>query len=254
MRIIACALLFLCTLQMHAQMRHFYYRIDTGTGNGYMYNLVGSAGDIANTLTNLMLFDDAYVHTFYSGNIDGEKIKTKCFRPWRIKARNLFNDLYVGAKLGYQTDYQGFVNWGLFASAHYRLNQVRALFPDEEDYSYERFKYIKPGAGLMITLGGVRSANKVQIEAALRYDYPVGYKGIYEGKAGDILKTGISSHFSLKWGGYSSSGPIGGQSIGLFADITHHNLYKGMVNSKFRAFDIGISWSYVPAIRQTFCK
>lgn len=223
--------------------RNFYHRIDVGSSN--IYSFVGSnlITGYANYLTHDILFDNSFTYSFYNGTYNGKDIKTKSYSMTGLTARELFGDCFAGIKLGYQSDYMSSVNWGLYASCHYKLNQFEAKWPDAQDYSGERAQYLKPGAGLFFTFGSVESQTKVQLEAALRYDMPMGYKGIL-GTKKDELKSGLSSHFAIKFAGYSWI------SAGLYMDICHYDLYKDFKDagkdSKFKMYNVGVTFTITP--------
>jgi len=221
--------------------RHFYHRLDVGSSNIYTFVVSNIVTGYANYLTHDILFDNSYVYTLYSGDIDGIEIKTKGFGPMGVTARELFNDSFGGVKLGYQSDFISAFNWGLYASVHYKVNQVKTLFPEMEDYGNERFQYLKPGVGVLFTFGDMESKVKVQIEAAARYDIPMGYKGMAGTKVNGVLNKGISSHFSVKVAGYSWL------SAGLFADFNHYDLYRNMTEgSHFKPYSFGVTFTITP--------
>lgn len=227
-------------LNTYAQ-RHFYHRLDVGSSNIYTFVVSNIVTGYVNYLTHDILFDNSYIYTLYSGDIDGIKIKTKGFNPMGVTARELFNDTFGGVKLGYQSDFISVFNWGLYASVHYKVNQVKSLFPEMEDYRNERFQYLKPGVGVLFTFGDMESKIKVQVEAAARYDMPMGYKGVAGTKANEVLNKGISSHFSIKVAGYSWL------SAGLFADFNHYDLYENMAGgSHFKSCSFGVTFTITP--------
>lgn len=187
------------------------------------------------------MFDNSYVYTIYGGEVNGESVKTKAFNPMGITVSELFNDAFSGVKLGYQSDLMGTFNWGIYASGHYRINQFKAKFADIENYTKERFSYLKPGIGLLLTFGGIESKAKVQFEAAARYDFPIGYKGVFGTSATDMLGKGVSSHYTIKVAGYSWF------SAGVFADLCHYKLYNKMRNnSTFRPYSFGVTFTITP--------
>ena len=231
----------ICDFSTLSAQRNFYHRLDVGSSNIYTFVLSNLVTGYANYLSHDMLFDNSYIYTIYRGKMGGEKIETKAYSPMGLTAKEVFNDVYGGVKLGYQSDLMGKVNWGIYASGHYRVNQVKVLFPGDDVYKAERFQYFKPGMGILLTFGGIDQKVKVQLEAAARYDLPVGYSGAMEGKASDILKSGISSHFAVKIAGFSWL------SAGLFADFTHHDIYKNMTgDSHFKPYSFGVTFTITP--------
>lgn len=240
LKLLVCACAVYSVIDANAQ-RNFYHRLDVGSANVYTFVLSNLLTGYANYLSGDMLFDNSYVYTLYDGSMDGGKIRTKGFNPMGITATELFNDAFAGVKLGYQSDRLGFLNWGVFASGHYRINQVQAMLPVMEDFGKERFQYVKTGGGLLLTLGSMENRIKVQLEAAARYDMPVGYSGICGTAVRDALNSGISTHFSVKVAGYSWF------SAGVFGDFCHYDLYKDVVGDiDFRPYSLGVVFTITP--------
>lgn len=230
----------LCSCTLAQAQRHFYHRVDVGSSNIYTFVVSNLITGYTNYLTHDILFDDSYSYSLYNGRLNGEKIKTKGYNPMGITARELFNDAFAGVKLGYQSDYMGPVNWGIYTSAHYKINQFKVLFPFEDGYNSERAQYLKTGGGLFLTFGSIESITKVQVEAALRYDMPLSYAGIYGNDSG-VLNRGVSSHFAVKVGGFSWL------SAGVYADFNHYDLYKNMgSNSTFKQYNVGVTFTITP--------
>ena len=220
--------------------RNFYHRFDVGSSNIYTFAGSNLITGYANYLSSSILFDNSYTYSFYNGNYNGGDIKTKKYEMTGLTARDLLDDCFAGVKLGYQSDNMGSLNWGLYASAHYKINQFRMQLPTSSDYSGECAQYVKPGVGMFLTFGSVESKTKVQIEGAVRYDMPISYKG-YFGKKADELNTGLSSHIAVKLAGYTWI------SAGIFADINHYDLYKNMGNgSKFKVYNVGLTFTITP--------
>ncbi len=208
-----------------------------GSSNIYTFALSTIVTGFANYGVHNMLFDNSYVYTVYSGDIGGESVKTKGANPMGINARDLFNDVLGGVKLGYQSDLVGVCNYGIYASAHYRINQMKTKLPGMEDYSYERFQYMKPGMGVFLTFGTVERKVKAQIEAAVRYDLAINYKGVDGTESKDAINNGLSTHFALKAIGYTWF------SGGVFADFCHYHLFD---DSSFKPYSFGVTFTITP--------
>ena len=231
----------LCFATTVSAQRHFYHRIDVGSSNIYTFVASNLITGYANYFTHDILFDNSYIYTIYGGAVDGKSVKTKAFSPMGITASELFNDAFAGIKLGYKSDLIGAFNWGIYGPGHFRFNQFKAKFVMMEDYAKERFNYFKPGIGLLLTFGGIESKVKVELEAAVRYDFPVSYKGLWGTNAKDILGKGLSSHYSIKVGGYSWF------SAGIFADLCHYELYSNTKNnSSFKPYSFGVTFTITP--------
>lgn len=220
--------------------RNFYHRFDVGSSNIYTFAGSNLITGYANYLSSSLLFDNSYSYSLYDGSYNDADIKTKKYEIIGLTAKDLFDDCFAGVKLGYQSDNMGSLNWGVYASAHYKINQFKMQLPGAAKYSGECAQYFKPGVGLFLTFGSVESKTKVQIEGAVRYDIPISYKGYFGNKANE-LNTGLSSHFAIKLAGYTWI------SAGVFADINHYVLYKNMRgDSKFKIYNFGLSFTITP--------
>lgn len=240
LKLTICLATLCCIMQANAQ-RHFYHKIDIGSSNIYTFVVSNLITGYANYFCHNTIFDNSYVYTLYSGELNGEKIKTKGLNPIGITAEEIFNDAFGGLMLGYQSDRIGTFNWGLYASAHYRIQQMEALFPDTKNYSHERFQYVKPGVGFFLRFGSIENPIKVQLEALTKYDFPIGYNGIFGTKAEEVLNKGVSSHFAVKVGGHTWF------NVGIFADFAFYDLYKGMNNaSHFKPYSFGVTFIITP--------
>ncbi|MDO4158908.1 MAG: hypothetical protein Q4D41_00450 [Prevotellaceae bacterium] len=231
----------LCLATTVNAQRHFYHRIDVGSSNIYTFVISNLITGYANYLTHDILFDNSYVYTIYGGKVDGESVNTQGLNPMGITASELFNDTFIGIKLGYKSNLMGAFNWGVYASGHYRVNQFKEKLATAEDYTKERFNYFKPGVGILLTFGGIESKVKVELEAAARYDIPVGYKGLWGSNSTNVLGEGISSHYSIKVGGYSWF------SGGIFVDLCHYKPYNNTQNiSSFKPYSFGVTFTITP--------
>lgn len=229
-------------IQTSAQ-RNFYHRIEVGSNNIYTFVLSNLVTGYANYFAHDMLFDNSFDYAITNASYLGRDIETKSYNPINMEPKDLFNDVYCGIKLGYQSDNMGAFNWALYASAHYKLNQFRVKWPMANDFLNEKTQYFKPGVGLVFTFGSIEQKTKVQIEGAIRYDMPIGYNGYWNNDT-KMLNKGLSSHYAVKLVGYSWL------SAGIYADFSHYNLYKQLDNlgnnSKFNIYNIGLTFSITP--------
>ena len=222
----------LISINVSAQ-RNFYHRLDIGTSNIYPFVLSNILTGYANYYAHDILFDNSYVYTLYTGDL-----KTKGLNPIGATARDLFNDSFAGVKLGYHSESLSNFNWGIYGSAHYRINQIKARPKYSEVSQIERFQYIKPGVGVLLTFGGIESDIIAQLEVAARYDIPINYKGMYGSETNNI-NSGLSTHYSLKFAGNK---PF---CIGVFADLSHYNIYKDH-NAKLKPVSFGAIFTITP--------
>lgn len=234
-KIILMVALTLSCFKMSAQ--HFYHRMDVSTSNIYTFVAANLATAGLNALTDDMLFDNAYSYTYY--NLSSNTLKTKMRDITGLTARDLFSDVMVGAKLGYQSFSPGSFNWGVYGSAHYKTNQFGTKVSDA--VSNHCIQKAMLGGGVMFTLGNIESNTRVIIEAGLRYDVPLSYKGAFGTETKDVLNSGLSSHYAIRFGGTSWL-----QGIGVYADIPHYNALKDAVGCKLKMYHFGIVYTISP--------
>lgn len=222
--------------------QNFFHRVDIETGNLYTFvasNLL-TAG--INKLTDDRLLDTGFSYTWGNLADTPQSDKYRNYNLAGITARDLFSDVTTGLKLGYQTFSPGAVNFGIFGSAHYRLNQFKYEISDEQ--FHHRVQRVAFGGGVFFTFGSIEQSQRVIVEAALRYNIPIGYNGCWGEKAKDIINEGMTSHYSIRMGGFGKL-----QGLGIFVDIPHYNLLKN--NSSFnlpklRLYTIGITYTIMP--------
>ena len=162
-----------------------------------------------------------------------------------MTARELFSDFTAGGKIGYQSFNPGSFNWGVFGSAHYRINQFKTSINDQSDFIHNDIQRLLLGGGLLFNFGDIESSTRFVIEAGVRYEMPLSYNRLNNGKVSDVLNSGLSSHFALRING---SGVL--QGLGVYADIPHYKLFKdtgslsNMPNLKMYTF--GIIYTITP--------
>lgn len=234
-KIVLIAALALLSMRMSAQ--HFYHRLDVSTNNIYTFVAANLATAGLNALTDDMLFDNAYTYTYYDLSPNSIKIKSRDIAG--LTARDIFSDIMVGAKLGYQSFNPGNFNWGVYGSAHYKINQFGTEVSDV--VTNHNIQKAMVGGGLMFTLGNIESNTRVIIEAGLRYDIPLSYKGSFGTETKDVLNGGLSSHYAIRFGGTSWL-----QGIGVYADIPHYNALKDAVGCKLKMYHFGIVYTISP--------
>lgn len=235
-------ILFIVVQQADAQ--HFYHRIDIGTNNIYTFvasNLI-TAG--LNAATNDMLFDTSYNYSYLDLSAN-ESVKTKNYDMLGLTARDIFSDVRIGTKLGYQSFNFGAFNWGIYGSVHYKLNQFKTQVEGIDVFTKHNIQKLMLGGGLMMILGSMENNTRVIIEAGLRYDTPLSYKGGCGGETNDMANSGLSSNVSIRFGG---TGWL--QGLGLYADIPHYNMFKSgglyFSNPHLKMYSFGIIYTISP--------
>lgn len=227
--------------------QHFYHRLDVGTSNVYIDALAGAVTGAVNGMTNDMLFDCAYTYTFMptSGN-DALYDDVKRYKSYGFKAHDLFNDVTTGARLGYKTARFGTFNWGIFGTAHYRLNRFKTVSSTVDDALLRHnVQRLQLGGGLLFEFGKTDKPTKVTLEAELRYDMPIKYKGLEGLDASDAINSGLSSRYAIR---VNSRKFV--KNIGVYAEIPHYNLFDksntGALLPKMRTYTIGIIATVTP--------
>lgn len=218
-KILTLVLAIACIIQVQAQ--HVYYRLDIATNNIYTFAVANLATAGLNRLANDMVFDNAYTYTYLQKTGNSEGLTNKGYNVVGLTARDLFSDVTAGGKLGWQSFNPGSFNWGVFASAHYRLNQYKTTIANVEDIVHNNVQRALFGGGVLFNIGDVESSTKVIVEASVRYEIPIHYKGASSLKTSDMLDSGLSSHYAIRING---NGFL--QGIGIYADIPHYKLFK----------------------------
>ncbi len=228
------------SLPLHADMRNFYHKVDITSGNVYTFVLSNLFTAYGNYLCSDVMFDDSFQYTVMNGQtLYGKKISVKPQNLLGFKARDLFNDFSPGLKLGYKSDSFGSVNWGIFASAHYSINQFRVNLSGTDEYSDERYTYFKPGAGIYLMFGSIEQKLRVQLEIGAKYNFPLTYHGTIT-DISNPLNAGITSYYSLKFGGaYDFSG-------GIFVSVNHFDIFKHTVVDSFKSWSLGATFIITP--------
>ncbi len=135
----------------------FFHRIDINTGNLYTFaasNLI-TAG--INKVTNDRFCDNSFNYTIYSYDTPDSKVKD--YNRIGENIQELFADTSVGTRLGYQSFNLGFFNWGLYGSAHYRINQFKIITSNETIRN--NMQRLQLGGGIMISFGNMENENKL---------------------------------------------------------------------------------------------
>lgn len=211
---------------------------DIAFGNPYTTAVASTLTGLANYhLFNDAFFENSFIYGLYDTNVDNMKVKT--LNPMGVTARELFNNVQAGIKLGYQTYNPEFVNYGIYASAHYKLDQFQMGYSDDNMTKY-RAQRILLGATALLSLGSMEQPSRVIIEAGCRYSIGLDYN-TPEGRNKDMLNDGLVSHFAIK---LASRGMM--QNIGVFADINHFNMWKNSGDRKLNNYTFGLTWTITP--------
>ena len=232
-----------CSLNAKSNLRiknhNLIFNAEIESGSLYAFAASSVITGLANYhLLNDAFFENSFAYNLYTTNVDDLKVRT--MNPMGLMASNLFNNLQVGLKLGYQTYSPEFFNCGIYASAHYKLNQFEVGYNDD-DMNRHRAQRALLGATALLSLGSMEQPSRVIIEASVRYSLAVAYKSPL-GNAVDQLNNGIVSHFAIK---VASRGML--QNLGLYVDINHFNLWKDYIpGQKLNNYTFGFTWTITP--------
>lgn len=226
-----------------AKDHNLYFHVEMTSGN--IYPVVSSmVTGLFNYWLDRPVFETGYNYSFLSAKYEGSKLDVKNNSFNGITARELFNDIYVGVNVGYQTYKPQTFNFGFYASAGYKIDQFRIRGWEEADYGRHNIHRAQVGLTAFTTIGSLDNPLKVTVEAGCRYNIPVLYNSPYDDKA-KSLESGLTSHFAVKFAG---EGVL--QDFGVFANFNHYNLLDkekclGPVN-ELRRWTVGLSFSLTP--------
>lgn len=239
-------LLVLCVAQsVNAQRdiriknHNLIFNADLGFGNPYTFALSSVATGLANYyLFNDAFFENSFLYSLYS--VDPARVKARTMDPMGLTAKDLFNNVQAGLKLGYQTYSAEYFNCGFYGSVHYKLDQFK-VGENDGDMAAHRAGRMLFGATALLSFGRMDQSSRVIVEAGARYSYGVSYKSPL-GDSKEYLNNGFMSHFALKLASLSLL-----QDVGVFLDINHFNLWKDYKpNHKLKDVTFGISWKITP--------
>lgn len=218
---------------------HFIFNGDIASGNPYTMAASSIVTGLANYyLLNDAFFENSFAYSLYTTNDDNLKVKT--MNPTGLTAKELFNNIQVGLKLGYQTYSPEFINAGIYASAHYKLEQFKVGNNDDNMKKHKAQRALLGITGL-VSLGSMGQASRVILEAGVRYSMSLAYQSPF-GTKKDQLNNGITSHYAIK---LASRGMW--QNIGVYADIDHFNMWKNYESGKkLKSCTFGITWTITP--------
>ncbi|MDO4932902.1 MAG: hypothetical protein Q4E63_09735, partial [Prevotellaceae bacterium] len=242
-KILCLVALFL--MPFHGNAQHLYYRMDVATNNVYSFAVANLATAGINALTDEMLFDNAYTYTYIRNNDKSSDTSIKNPNILGLTARDIFGDITVGGKLGYQSFFPGSFNWGLYGSAHYRINQYKVEDKNNSVNCRNNVHRLILGGGILLNFGSIESSTRFVFEASFRYELPVHYNGISGLKQSEMLNEGFSSHYALRING---NGIL--QGLGVYADVPHYNMFKksGMQygTPDVKMYSFGIMYTITP--------
>lgn len=242
--LLSILILLSCGASSYAQSRvgiknhNLIFNCDLGFGNPYTTAVSSVVTGLANYyILNDAFFENSYIYGIYPTSIDKLTVKTQ--NPMGLNARELFNNVQAGLKLGYQSYSPGFFNAGIYATGHYKIDQFKLGYSNDNMFNH-RAQRVLVGATALLSLGSMEQANRVIIEAGCRYS--IGLKYASSNPNDEVsLNNGLVSHFGIK---VASRGML--QNLGIFADINHFNLWKNVTGGKLNNYTFGLTWTITP--------
>ena len=245
-----------CVNAAQAQ-RHFYNRVELGGGNVWTFAGLELASVVVNQLTHRPITEATMrfaVPVSEYGNLNGYQ----GFYDWnsdrfsddpeyssgdngyvKFKGKNLLSNVIIGDKMGYLSDKLGAVNYCIYGSAYYNLQQLK-IMSDETNYNSVSTQRLQLGGGAMLILGSIEKKGRFIIDGGLRYNLPLGFASeAYSGSANEMLNSGITSHYMFKYSWNNAT------AVGMTLDLMHYNLFKdtSLCGAKSKIAEFGITLS-----------
>lgn len=253
--LLSVLILSIVPVQIQAQ-RHFYNRLEIGSGNAWTFMATEIASMLLNDAVNSPMseatlrmgvpsseygnlytvqgFSD-YNKSRFVGNVKDEESNAVV----GFSLNELLSNIIIGEKFGYISDRQGFLNFCLYGAAYYNLAQFK-LMHNSSDFTRLNTQRFQAGGGLMLIFGSIEKSSRIIVDGGLRYNIPLYFSGNgIERKTGEVLNKGISSHYMVK---YSMSSVL---AVGLTFDMMYYNLFKdeSLVGNSSKLTEFGITLS-----------
>ena len=237
--------------------RNFYNRVEIGGGNVWTFVGLEAVSMILNHVTHMPLTEATLrfgVPISEYGNLNGYQ----GFYDWnydrftddpdygsgddgfaKFKGRNLLSNIIIGDKMGYLSDNLGSVNYCVYGSAYYNLQQFK-LMSDETNYTNLSTQRLQLGGGLMLILGSIEKKGRFIIDGGIRYNLPLKFSGDgFSSSTNDMMNKGVTSHYMVK---YSWDNAI---AVGATVDVMHYNMFKDetLCGAQSKMFEFGITLS-----------
>lgn len=210
-----------------AQDNPWFFGVHT-RGNNVWTNDVLSIGDmLINTAiakaTNGAAYPDFIAASYHYVKLEdnGEKIDFKQNNPYGFTAYDLFNDLEVGLKVGWQGAETPI---GLYVYGAYGINQYKLRFLGERDYNKHKLQSVRMGVGVKISPLRFLLDDYGWcpiIEVGTTYINNFKYKGP-NGNDKDQINNGMRSSYAIG----VQFGEEGEYSIMLDMDMAHYDIFN----------------------------
>jgi len=224
-----------------------YFKVDITSGNlftgfaglgaAYLINNAKDGFVVDNYVTwNLFpasrLRADAVMNTNHNKPYDISTSNPDFLAPY-YKFPEILNGLGTGVKWGYGKEFNSFINEvAVYGSLHLTYNYfdlTMVEFDDNKivnsgDYGNSIIR-ATPGIGALVMLGNPEGNVSFKLDANIRYDVPVFYKGEFGSGAG-CLKSGFSPRISLTAVGPWFIKKHLGMNIGIFYEFMTYKWFK----------------------------
>ena len=164
---------------------HVYFKGDLSSANMWMTFLNMGITTLINNQTNEYTYNNVW--NFGGVNSNPENMHG-------FKLEDLFSLYGTGIKIGYKSDNFGFFNYAPYGSLHYNVNCFDIETVTSTDFHFTKYENTihnaQIGGGVNLLLGSVESNIRFNIDAGIRYNIPLYYKGELANSVSD-LNSGI---------------------------------------------------------------
>lgn len=154
---------------------HVYFKGDISSSNLWMTFVNIGITSLINNQTNQYTYNN--ICHFGGGNGDSSSLD----KNWGFSLRDLFNMYGTGIKVGYKSDNFGFFNYAPYGSLHYNVNCFSIETVTSSNFHFTKYENTihcaQIGAGINLLLGSIESNIRFNIDAGIRYNIPIYYKG-----------------------------------------------------------------------------
>lgn len=219
-------LAYLMTQGIYAQDSPWFGGLYTSSNHGVSSLILGYSSALINA--GVQVFTDSkiplsnydpYNFHYMKFEDNGEDVDFKMSNPYGFKSYDLFNNIEVGAKLGWQGP-QSII--GIYFNVGYGHNQYKLRFLGEREYSKHKLHNLRTGVG--IRLSPLRFLIDDHnwcplIEAGTTYVYNFKYRGPNNNNI-DQINNGMRTTYAI--GAQFGSGA----SIMLGFEMAHYDLFN----------------------------
>ena len=218
LRLLCFSLFGLYSISLNAQDYHTYLKVDVGNRGIGTLGLANVVSTLGNVLVKKNVFDNYLFINQY--DIFEHEMPVDISPETTNVGNELFDIVYGGIKIGYQSYTMNRFNWAVYGSAHYRKHVFETTLPNHLLFQEHKLNYALLGIGIVGFFGEISSPARTQLECAIRYELPIYYKGP-NGDGTPFLNSGFSYFLAAKFGR-----PTGYVNFGFFADIPCYNMFK----------------------------